>query len=197
MEEDRKRWNARYGTESFFHGPGPARVLAENLDLILRLAPGRRALDVACGEGRNAIFLARHGFAVTAVDISDRGIDKGREAAAAAAVRVDFRQLDLDSDHPGGTYDLIVNINFLLRGGIPRLAGCLSPGGLMLFSSILNAPGTEWRNPAHLLAPGELVAIFSSLPGEILRSNELPDEPLPTATVLFRRAGGDVSAEKM
>jgi 2-polyprenyl-3-methyl-5-hydroxy-6-metoxy-1,4-benzoquinol methylase len=193
MEEDRKRWNARYEGEDFFHGLSPAPVLAENLDFILRLVPGRKALDVACGEGRNALFLARHGFAVTAVDIADRGIVKGRETAAASGLHVDFRRMDLEVGLPEGKYDLVVNINFLFRPLIPRLVACLSPGGMMLFSSILAVPGTEWRNPDHLLAPGELVSIFAGFPGEILQAGELPTEPLPTAMVLFRSVPGSLA----
>ena len=71
MEADRQRWNERYRAEEYLMGERPSRFLMESLPLIVRHCPGRRALDLACGEGRNSIFLASQGFAVTGVDISD------------------------------------------------------------------------------------------------------------------------------
>jgi 2-polyprenyl-3-methyl-5-hydroxy-6-metoxy-1,4-benzoquinol methylase len=188
VEKDRERWNDRYRGDGYFHGMSPAAVLVEHLELILRLAPGRRALDVACGEGRNAICLARHGFAVTALDIAEQGIAKGQKAAAEAGLAIDFRVVDLESSFPDGQYDFVLNVNFLLRNLIPHLVSSLAPGGILLFSSILAGHGGgEWRNPLHLLAPGELVSLCTPLPGEIIASRELPDDPLPTAMVLFQR----------
>lgn len=82
MESDRTKWNERYADDEYQMGLAPSRFLAERIELISSLSPGKRVLDIACGEGRNSIFLAHHGFQVTAVDISDRGVEKGRRRLA-------------------------------------------------------------------------------------------------------------------
>ena len=71
MEADKIKWNRRFGSEDSFLGERPSPFLLQEIKRIKRLAPGKRALDIACGEGRNSIFLARQGFLVTALDISD------------------------------------------------------------------------------------------------------------------------------
>ena len=81
---DRHDWDARYAGEQLVWSAEPNRFLVAEVD---GLPPGR-ALDVACGEGRNAIWLAEHGWMVTAVDFSAVAIDKGRRLAAARDVAV-------------------------------------------------------------------------------------------------------------
>ena len=77
MESDRVKWNQRFGSKDYYLGDRPSPFLVREIEQIKRLAPGTTALDIACGEGRNSIFLARQGFRVTALDISDVGIAKG------------------------------------------------------------------------------------------------------------------------
>src|SRR5690242_20476040 len=79
MKDDRIKWNGRYNEEEFVLGAQPSRFLAENLAFIASLCRGRKALDIACGEGRNSVFLALHGFAVTGLDISEKGLEKARQ----------------------------------------------------------------------------------------------------------------------
>lgn len=184
---DRDKWNHRYGGEGLFHGKGPSRLLELNMELLERHLPGRRALDLACGEGRNAIYLAHRGFRVKAVDIAEEGIAKGRRRAREEGVAVDFQVVDLEQGPPEGEFDLVLNVNFLLRDLIPQLVAHLSPGGIFFFLTILNAPMLMGgRNPAHLLEPGELMEIFSRYPGEVLLSEERHEGPLPTALVIFQ-----------
>ena len=119
MESDRIKWNVRFESMDSYLGEHPSPFLAAEIERIKALAPGPDALDIACGEGRNSIFLARHGFRVVGVDISDSGLAKGRSRARAAGVDVNFRRVDLDDGMVEGTYDLILNFNFLLRDLIP------------------------------------------------------------------------------
>jgi len=63
--QDRERWDRKFASSDFIYGKEPARFLADNVE---RLPPGGRALDVAAGEGRNSVYLARHGLEVDAVD---------------------------------------------------------------------------------------------------------------------------------
>lgn len=188
METDRIRWNQRFGSEDSFLGERPSPFLAREMGRIRRLAPGLMALDIACGEGRNSIFLARHGFRVTGLDISDVGIATGIRRARTAGVPVEFRQADLEGYRIVERYDLVININFLLRELIPEEVGALAPGGLLLFDTILEAPHlTAVHNPAYLLGRGELRRIFASYDGEILCEEETDEGEMPTARLLFRK----------
>jgi 2-polyprenyl-3-methyl-5-hydroxy-6-metoxy-1,4-benzoquinol methylase len=189
VQADRVKWNERYADDEYQMGLAPSLCLEERIGLITTLCPGRRALDIACGEGRNSIFLAHHGFLVTAVDISDRGIEKGRRRAASEGVTVDFRVVDLDGYEIAEPYDLIVNINFLLRDLVPKGAAALNQGGVYLFETILDSPklpGIHTRS--YLLQPGELSRIFTREAGKILEYAEFPEAETPTARILFQKS---------
>lgn len=189
MENDRSKWNERYSGKEFFFSLTPSKLLAESLDLVLTQLKGRRALDVACGEGRNAIFLAQHGFEVTAADIAELGLERGRRRAAELGVQVEFVQADLESlELPGRRFDLILNFNFLLRPLIPLLVEALSPGGLLIMETILDSPELQGEhNPLFLLQPGELERLFSSFPGAILLLEEEPAQETPVARIIFKK----------
>jgi 2-polyprenyl-3-methyl-5-hydroxy-6-metoxy-1,4-benzoquinol methylase len=189
MEEDRSKWNERYSGAGFFLGPRPSQFLAEQLERLIALCPGRRALDIACGEGRNSIFLARHGFAVTGIDISEKGIAKARQWMEEEGLAIDFRVADLENYTLTATYDLIINFNFLLREMIPAEVDALSPGGLLVFDTILDTPslvGCHTRR--FLLRQGELPTLFAPFPGAILHHEEFPCAVNPTARLIFRKS---------
>lgn len=188
MKYDRDKWNNRYAGAGFYLGPEPSRFLAENIALIKDLAPGKKALDIACGEGRNSIFLARQGFAVTGLDISDEGLAKAEKWANAEGLAVSFHCTDMVTYEFSELCDLIINFNFLLRDLIPKMFETLTPGGLIVFDTILETPTLEGsHNKAYLLQPGELRDIFARFPGEILADEELPLGPMPTARLIFRK----------
>jgi tellurite methyltransferase len=162
MEKDRIKWNERYSGERFFFSLTPSPFLAECLELVLSQVPGRRALDIACGEGRNALYLAQHGFEVTAVDIAERGLERGERRAAELGVRVEFLRADLERYQVTGPFDLILNFNFLLRPLIPQLVEALAPGGILVMETILDTPSLVGEHNAEfLLQPGELERIFT------------------------------------
>ncbi|AAR34009.1 methyltransferase domain-containing protein [Geobacter sulfurreducens] len=187
MGEEQERWDQRYLSEECLLGERPSRLLAEWIDELKRLCPGRRALDIACGEGRNSIFLARHGFAVTGLDISPVGLDKARRWAAREKLSVDFRLTDLEGYRITGTYDLIINFNFLLRDLIPHEVASLAPGGMLIFDTILQSPTAPVpHKKEYLLQPGELERLFAPFPGTVLYSAEFPDDATPTAKLIFR-----------
>jgi len=103
-------WDRKYSEGEYVSGVNPSRLLTELLPLI----PLGKALDIACGEGRNSIYLARQGFEVDAVDISGVAIKRGREAAN--GLSVNFIAQDLESFRiPTDTYDLIINFNYIQR----------------------------------------------------------------------------------
>lgn len=188
MTDDRLRWNQRYLSEECLLGEKPSRLLAEWVGELKRLCPGRRALDIACGEGRNSIFLARHGFDVTGIDISPVGLGKARRWGEREGLTPDFLLEDLEQYRFTGPFDLILNFNFLLRDLIPREVAALAPGGVLVFDTILESPSAPIPHRREfLLQPGELVRLFSAYPGEILYHGEFPDDRSPTAKLIFRK----------
>ena len=190
MEADRIKWNKRFESEDTYLGERPSPFLSREIERIRRLAPGKRALDIACGEGRNSVFLAQQGFLVTGLDISDVGLGKATRRAAEAGVTVDFQQVDLDEYRFTEQFDLIINFNFLLRSLIPEAVQALSPGGLLIIDTIMESPELlASHNPAYLLQRGELQRICKGLEGEVLFYEELPEGEIPTARVMFRKAG--------
>jgi len=188
MESDRTKWNQRFNSEETFLGEKPSPFLSREIGRIRRLAPGKRALDLACGEGRNSIFLAHNGFVVTGLDISDVGLGKAVQRADKEGVIVDFRQVDLDEYRLTEQFDLIINFNFLLRDLIPQEIHSLSPGGLLIIDTIMESPQLlATHNPAYFLRQGELQRICEGFSGEVLFYEELPEDEMPTARVLFRK----------
>ncbi|WP_235987705.1 SAM-dependent methyltransferase [Roseibium aggregatum] len=95
-------WDERYATDAYIFGTAPSQFLEKNAGL---LTPGETALAVADGEGRNSVYLAEKGLAVTAMDSSAPGVEKARRLAEAKGVQVDFRLADLKtwSGHPRNT----------------------------------------------------------------------------------------------
>ena len=186
MTDFRETWNARYSGAGFYLGPEPSRFLSGNISLISTLLPGKKALDIACGEGRNSIFLARNGFDVTGLDISEEGLAKADRWAKTEGLSVAFRCIDLETFAFSESYDLIINFNFLLRGLIPMMLDALNPCGVIVFDTILDTPTLEGsHNKAFLLQRGELRSIFARFPGEILLYEEIPFGPSPTARLIF------------
>lgn len=153
-------WDERYGRGDYSSAE-PSQLLRR---AVATLTPGR-ALDLACGVGRHAIFLAGLGWQVTAVDSSRTGIEMMKQRAAESGVVVDAQIADLEQgEFPIATesYDLICDFYYLQRNLFPRLHAGLKPGGTFVAAIhlISNDPSEETRNPAFLLAPGELRAEF-------------------------------------
>lgn len=127
--------------------------------------PGR-ALDIACGAGRHSIFLAARGWQVTAVDSSSVAIELLRQRADERGVVVDARVADLERGEftiKPNTYDLIINCCYLQRGLFPAIRNGVRTGGLLIAVVALvdDDPHIKPMNPAFLLQPGELEAIFA------------------------------------
>jgi SAM-dependent methyltransferase len=131
---DSQEWDRRYaGTELVWTAEPNRFVVAELRDL----APGR-ALDVAAGEGRNAVWLAAQGWQVTAVDFSAAGLGKGQRLAEARGVTIDWVHADVRDYQPEtGAFQLVL-IAYLqlheseLDGVLRRAVTALAPGGVLL-----------------------------------------------------------------
>jgi tellurite methyltransferase len=163
----RERWNRRYTEEGLRPFPDrPAEWLTENRSLLAG-GDGRRALDVACGDGRNALYLAQLGFEVDAVDVSDVAITALQSAARDRGLAVHPRRLDLESEPlPTERYDVIVQFNYLQRDLFGALARGLAPGGLLIVETVTRAHVEELGNrfdPRFVLDHNELLRSFPDL----------------------------------
>jgi len=158
--DDRRRWEARYATGQCGPERAPAEFLVAHADLI-----HGRVLDVAAGSGRNALFLARRGNRVDAIDISLTGLRSARDAAAAEGLELRAVQADLeDFPLPVACYDAAINIRYLQRSLFLPLQRALKPGGVILFETFLINQQSfgHPRNPAHMLQPNELRLAFAA-----------------------------------
>ena len=169
MREDRRHWEEKYAAPDLISGMSPCAFLAEHLTLI----PRGRALDIATGEGRNAIFLARNGFVVEGVDLSYAALLKAKVRANQEGVLLMLIQADLTQFHLlPNRYDLIVNVNYLQRSLVPQIKASLKPHGMVLFETFLidQAAVGHPRDPAHFLRHNELLDLFRDL--RVLRYRE-------------------------
>ena len=161
MKADQKRWDERFGRKEFTLGKEPNSFLKKHIHLL----PKGKALDIASGEGRNAVFLAQHGFEVDAVDISEKGLKKAQRLAREKGVKINTILIDLDQ-YPieKERYDLIINLYFLKRRLIPRIKKGLKKGGRVIFETYIlehRMLGTEGPKQAiFFLKPNELLRLF-------------------------------------
>lgn len=156
MREDRERWNRRYRRRPESEGISP--LVAE----FAGFAHAGIALDIAAGQGQNALFLARRGFRVEAVDIAEEAL--GRMAGRSPNLYPVCADLDL-FDIPRQRYNLIVNIRFLGRRLLPQIFEGLRPEGVLIFEAFLEGGDAdeETAHPEYRLQANELLSAFPRL----------------------------------
>jgi SAM-dependent methyltransferase len=179
MSPSQADWDAKHSLAAREAAEAPAGILAE----LWPLLPTGAALDLACGRGRNAIFLAEHGRPVTAVDWSPAALDllekraqtlnlpvrriQRIEKAKQARAGIDLVEADLESAQlEVNGYFLILCVRYLQRSLFPQICRALRPGGMLLFETYTKAQldfSGGPRNPAHLLDKGELRRAFPEL----------------------------------
>jgi SAM-dependent methyltransferase len=171
---DREKWDARYArqNETAYE---PSELLQDALSRMRQSRSdllGLSVLDLACGGGRNSIWLAEQGFRVDAVDVSAEGLRLGQRRAAqrraagpgaadgARPGEIHWLQADLDDGLPvSGPYDLIVMIRYLDLPLLARAIPLLRPGGVLVVELHMESGGRAVaapRNPDFLISPGEL-----------------------------------------
>lgn len=195
----REDWDRKYASAELLWGKRPNRVLVAEAS---ELPPGR-ALDLACGEGRNAVWLAEHGWDVLGVDFSEVAIAKARTRAIATGVDVEFRCADLlDLVPESGAYDLVIVFFLQLPASertvvLGRAATALAPGGTLLalghdVTNLTDGVGGP-SDPSVLYTPDELVADLVGLDVEraerLLRDVESADRPAIDAFVRAHASG--------
>jgi SAM-dependent methyltransferase len=195
---DRARWDERYSGTEFEPTTRPNQFVAAEL---ADLTPGR-ALDLAAGAGRNAVWLAELGWSVTAVDFSRVGVDKGRRLAAARRVegQVDWVVADLDDYQPAAAAFDLVLIAYLQVGAelrarvLARGTAALVPGGTLFvvghdLTNLTEGTGGP-QYPEVLYTPA---AITAELPGlrvlqaeRVRRTVQQDDRPATAIDTLVR-----------
>jgi len=187
-QEDKVRWDEKYSKKT--------KIPEDPIDLVVqyaKLAPGKKALDLACGMGRHSKYLVSQGFEVDALDISSVAIShlQGLE-------HIDAKEVDFDSfTLPKETYDLIVCVYFLKRSLFDQMIDALKPNGILLMETFLHNEENEREpsNPAFLLNEGELEAFFDER-CELLHIKEYMDrdymgyKTMKTQMVARKKSGG-------
>lgn len=162
MENPSEKWDRIYsGSE-----PGlscPVQVLGENEFL---LPQSGTALDLACGLGANAIFLAQRGLRVTALDLSSVAIDKLSKYAVTHQLPIEAQRQKINAlSFPESVYDVVVVSRFLDRTLSSAIIAALKPEGLLFYQTYTQEKQVDLgpNNPEFLLGVNELLAMFSSL----------------------------------
>ena len=148
------------------------------------------ALDLACGSGRNAIWLAEQGFQTLAVDRNATVLEALNEEATRRRLPLRTHVVDLEDGRPflePETFDVIVVVHYLHRPLFPALVRALRPAGVLVYETFTNAQAARGKptNPAFLLEAGELRTLVGPL--EVLSSREGDFEGKMIASVVAAR----------
>lgn len=176
-DADLRKWDERYRAGAYADRPHATELLEDHLATLPRGA----ALDVACGAGRNALALARAGYRVDAVDISPAGLERGRAAAAAENLAVNWFCADLDRGLETiaglqARYDLIVMVRYVNLPLIPALVARLAADGCLLCEehlqtqrAVAGPKSAEYRlGPNQLLRAAEPLRIVFYREGAVV-----------------------------
>src|SRR4051812_45274356 len=166
---DAAEWDARYSGRELIWTADPNRFLVAE---VTGLAPGR-ALDLACGEGRNTVWLASQGWSAVGVDFSGVGLDKGRALAANRGVAVEFVRADVTTySPPPAEFDLVVVLYLQLpavqlRSALQHAASALRSGGTLLvvghdLTNLTDGYGGP-QDASVLFTPDDVVAALPDL----------------------------------
>ena len=180
---DRHQWNERYASQPILWDVDPAPFLGGEVGD----RPAGRALDLGAGEGRTALWLAEHGWQVTAVDFSDVALERGRQRAEALGIgrAIEWICADLLDFDPtaGGAYDLVLLMFIHLppaerRRLLRQAVATLSPGGMMLvvgYHPVEVSDDEPIARMANRFTPEEIVAELEGLSVERAERLDLPD----------------------
>lgn len=166
-EVTKARWDERYDRDMYIYGKEPAAFLKQKISGLKK----GKALVLAMGEGRNAVYLAQNEFDVTGVDISEVAIEKCNKLAKERNTTVNAVVADLtDYDMGEARFDLITKFYYYEPSIFPQIIDALKPGGMFILEqfSIDHLKYRETsrfgpRNPDYLIKPNELLEHFKSL----------------------------------
>jgi tellurite methyltransferase len=166
----------------------PAEFLVANRNLL----PSGKALDLAMGAGRNAVYLAKEGFDVEGIEVASDAVEKAIALASSEEVKISTLLADLENDFilRPSYYDLIICFYYLHRPLISEIKKALKPGGVVVYETYI-CDQAQWgqpKNPDHLLKHNELLNMFCDY--RILRYREGIIEPRKAiASIIARKPG--------
>jgi 2-polyprenyl-3-methyl-5-hydroxy-6-metoxy-1,4-benzoquinol methylase len=161
MSSKESKWDSHYSKAAAT--PQPCYVLKTHPELLPETG---EALDLACGLGGNALWLAQHGLTTHAWDISAVALEKLAQVADTRGLVVNTRQRNVESSPPGKqSFDVLVVSHFLHRPVCKALVDALKPGGLLFYQTFLKdkPAGIGPSNPDYLLETGELPNLLNGL----------------------------------
>ena len=154
-----EQWDNRFNVERLLYGTEPVDFLKENIHRL----PKGKALILAAGEGRNAVWLAAQGYEVTAMDASPKGLEKAQALAGERGVTIETEVGDLQHGYDMGEseYDLITDFYYHDMAMIPAVMRALKPGGMFVLQNFsidqLETNRFGPKNPDYLAKPNELL----------------------------------------
>ncbi len=158
------QWDQRFGVDKYLYGTEPVRFLAENVHRL----PKGKALCLAAGEGRNAVWLAGQGYETIAMDASAVGLQKATALAEARGVTIGTEVGDLEDSYDMGEnqYDLITDFYYHNPAMIPAVMRALKPGGAFVMQNFsidqLETNRFGPKNPDYLVKPNEMLTLFDN-----------------------------------
>lgn len=177
-EEDRRRWDARYRDNAYRDRLYPSQIVEHWLPKL----PNGTALDIACGAGRNAIYLAKNGYQVDAFDISGVAIAFAEQRARSEGVSIRWQVADIDNGLPSkALYDLILMVRCVNLSIVRASCKQLRPSGVILIENHLDVDDLPMAlsgplNPLYRVRPDSTMLAVQGL--ECLFSYEgIVDEP--------------------
>ena len=189
-DNERDRWNQKYrDTPGAWLTPDSFLPRAFS-EYIMPLFPhGGSALDLAGGAGRHSIWLAKRGWDVTLIDISETGVAQARQNAGPLASHIHFVVDDLTHFRAAqselkATFEVVMAFFYLEREICSEIVKAVRPGGLLVYKTHTLEQASGPKNPAHLLEPGELLQLASGL--QILHYREAVAEKA-TAELVARK----------
>ena len=173
-EDDRKRWDSRYDTHEYVYGKEPLDFLKNSINLV----PRGKAMVLAMGEGRNAVFLAEQGFDVEGCDISPVAIKKANNLASERGVSIRAFEADLENYKlEENKYALITDFYYLQRDLIPQMRAALKSGGIVIMETYtvenLKIGKHGPKNREYLLEENELLRLFMDVGMKVIYYREM------------------------
>jgi SAM-dependent methyltransferase len=157
-----EQWDKRFDVERYLYGTEPVEFLRDNIDRL----PKGKALCLAAGEGRNAVWLAGQGYDVTAMDASPIGLEKAVALATEKGVSIGTDVGDLQHGYDMGEseWDLITDFYYHNPAMIPAVMRALKPGGMFVLQNFsidqLETNRFGPKNPDYLVKPNEMLKLF-------------------------------------
>ena len=156
-QTDRQRWDQRYRTGAYAERPWPSAYLQQCIPQIAANPVAARALDVACGRGRNSLYLAQQGLAVDAVDVSPAALAHGANSALQTGHMINWQCQDVlrwasaRCPLPEQQYGLIIMFRFVASALLPVLVQQLQPGGYLVVEEHM-----QWSGAQQLCGPSNV-----------------------------------------